>query len=142
MPPAAGSWPEPQQLAEDLADQRVLGYKEGMMYSESLVALRCRITRGGFSSERVFRVRLAEGEEYVGVAPVDYFLTEAKAPLPADEPPQRGTAITGHVAARVLSNGSDEAALVSVPSGDVLRVNAGELSSYPGGSRAHVPVQP
>jgi hypothetical protein len=112
------------------------------MHRNSLVALRCRITRGGFSSERVFRLTLADGAEHVGAAPVDYFFTEAKAPLPKDQPAERATSIPGYLAARVLSNGPQEAFLVSLPSGDVLRVNASEVSSYPAGGRAHVPVEP
>jgi hypothetical protein len=107
-----------------------------------MVAVRCAISRGGFSSERVFRVRLADGGEYVGVGPVPYFFTDQKEPLSADQPAQRGERIPGHVAAYILGNGTQEALTVYVPSGDVLVVKAAEVSNYPSGSGVHVSVQP
>jgi hypothetical protein len=72
------------------------------MHPESLVALRCRISRSGCPSERVFRVTLAGGGEHLGAALSDYFFGEDQRPLPADQPAQRGTRVPGLVAARVI----------------------------------------
>jgi hypothetical protein len=107
-----------------------------------MVAVRCAISRGAFSSERVFRVQMAEGGEYVGVGPVQYFFTDQKEPLSADQPAQRGERIPGHVAAYLLRNGNQELLKVYVPSGDVLDVKAAEVSNYPSGSGVHVSDQP
>ncbi len=110
-----------------------------MLNSGTLVAVRCRISRGGFSSERVFRVTVAGGVEHVGAAPVEYFFDEQQRRLPPDQPP-RGVTLQGFVAARVVEQ-TNGTILVSVPSGEVLRVGTGEIIEHPKGSRAHVPVE-
>src|SRR5438034_7247352 len=108
------------------------------MTPESLVAVRCRISRGGFSSERVFRVTVANGEEYIGAAPVDYFFDESKGPLPPEQPRERGSSVPGFVAGRVIEREPNGICVVSVPSGEVLRVGVDEISEYPQGNRTHV----
>ena len=111
-----------------------------MLNSGALIAIRCRISRGGFSSERVFRVTTPEKVEHVGAAPVEYFFDENQQGLPL-EPPPRGVSLPGLVAARVVEQ-NHNTVLVSVPSGEVLRVATNEVTEYPKGTRAHVPVQP
>jgi hypothetical protein len=110
-----------------------------MLNSGTLVAVRCRISRGGFSSERVFRVLVDGGVEHVGAAPVEYFFDEQQRRLSSDQP-QRGVTLLGFVAARVVEQ-TNGAVFVSAPSGEVLRVGAAEIIEYPKGSRAHVPVE-
>jgi hypothetical protein len=117
------------------------------MVNESLVALRCRISRSGFPSEKVFRVTLASGAENVGAAPATYFFGEDRRPFPIDQPTQRMVRVPGFVAARIVERKPDGALLVSVPSGDVLLVRPDETTAYPGNGRdtertPHVPVQP
>lgn len=110
------------------------------MQNGKFLAIQCRISRGGFSSERVFRVKLMGGAEHIAAAPVEYFLTERLGPLPADQPEKRGELIPGFVTGRLIRDevGSQ---LVSVPSGEVLLLPASEIREYPNERAAHVPVQ-
>jgi hypothetical protein len=117
------------------------------MYPQSLVALRCRISRSGFDYERVFRVTLANGAEHIGAAPAIYFFTEDQRPLPADQPAERLVRIPGFVAARIIERKADGALLLSVPLDDVLLVRPSEVIAYPANGSlvekgVHVPVQP
>jgi hypothetical protein len=85
------------------------------------VLLVCQISRSGFSGERVFRLTLADGTEYVGVAPVDYCYHPDKSPLGTDDPPQ-GQRIDGLVEGRVIENGG-RVAKVAMPDGEVIEVS-------------------
>jgi hypothetical protein len=109
-----------------------------MLNNGTLVAVRCRISRGGFSSERVFRVDIAGGVEHVAAGPVEYFFDENQQHLQGDQPP-RGVTRAGYVTARVVEQKNDTV-LVSVPSGEVLWVGINEIVEHPKGIRAHVPV--
>jgi hypothetical protein len=111
-----------------------------MLNGENLVAVRCRITRGGFSSERVFRVTLTDSTEYVGAAPAEYFFDEFEKPLPPDQPP-RGVTKLGVVAGRVVGGEGQDGVLVSVPSGEVLKIDPRQIAGSPKDSTAHVSVQ-
>src|SRR5262245_4868394 len=115
------------------------------MPAESLVALHCRISRSGFSDERVFRATLANGTEHVGAAPADYFFTEDQRPLPADQPTERLVRVPGFVAARIIERKADGSFLLSVPLADVLHVRPSEVIAYPANGypteKANVPVQ-
>ena len=101
------------------------------MPAESFVALRCRISRSGFPSERVFRVTLANGAEHIGAAPVEYCFSEDEHPLSAGQPAERLVRMPGFVAARIIERKADGALLVSVPSGEVLLVRPAEVVDYP-----------
>jgi hypothetical protein len=143
---------QPDAAVEDRHAQRELAIaapssKESILYPQSLVALRCRISRSGFPDERVFRVTLANGSEHVGAAPANYFFTEDQHPLPAEQPVQRLVRILGYVAARVIQRKADGSLLLSVPLDDVLLVSPSEVIPYPANgslteTTAHVPVQP
>jgi hypothetical protein len=85
----------------------------------------CRIERGGFSGERLFRVKQASGAEYIGVAPVEYCRHRNGSPIALDEPRREDT-VDGLVDVLFLSNGGDEAK-IEVPSGDVISVKNSEL---------------
>ena len=116
------------------------------MHPGPLVALRCRISRSGFSDERVYRATLANGTEHIGAAPADYFFTEDQRPLPADVPAERLVRVPGFVAARIIERDPDGALLLSVPLADVLLVRPAEVIAYPANGSlaekgAHVPVQ-
>jgi hypothetical protein len=112
-----------------------------MLNGETMVAVRCQISRSGFSSERVFRITLPNGGEYVGAGPVEYFFDENRRRLAADQPAQREVRIPGFVAGRVVTAEPVAVPLLSLPSGDVVRIGRSEITEYPGGSHAHVPVQ-
>jgi hypothetical protein len=105
--------------------------KEGPVHPQSLVALRCRISRSGFDYERVFRTTLANGTEHIGAAPADYFFTEDQRPLPPDQPAERLVRIPGFVAARIIQRKPDGALLLSAPLADVLLVRPSEVIAYP-----------
>jgi hypothetical protein len=108
------------------------------MKSGSLVAIKCTISRGGFSSERIFQITLTSGVDHVGAAPVEYFLgLDLQRLAPSD--PARGADIEGFVTGR-LSENEDGNCLVSVPSGDVLSVPESDIQTHPTGNTSHVPV--
>lgn len=109
------------------------------MHTGTRVAIRCKISKGGFSSERVFRIRLNDGE-HVGAAPIEYFSTNDQRPLPADRPANKGEHIEGFIAGRIVAV-EDGSYLVSVPSGEVLLIPGAEIIEQPAGNATHVPVQ-
>jgi len=103
-----------------------------------LVALRCTISRGGFSDERIFRLRLPGGD-YTGIASRTYCWNDQDDPLSEGEPAE-GQTIAGKVAARVLEvRGAD--VLVSIPDGDVVTVRANQLIESPPLMDTHVSIR-
>lgn len=108
---------------------------------DRLVILPCEIFRGGFSSERVFHILLPEGE-YVGAGPVEYFWRERGRRLEPDQPRERGKALSGYVDARIVSEKGNQRVRVSIPSGDVLDIDAAMTIAYPTESLVNVPIQP
>jgi len=108
-----------------------------MMDFGDRILLRCRITRGGFSGERVFRVAQADSaEEYIGAAPVDYCFHPDQTPIGPDEP-ERGHPILGLVAGRVIENGGD-LVRVAVPDGETITTGVEQVASRR--TPDHVPV--
>ncbi len=107
------------------------------MAVERLVRLPCVIYRSAFSSERQFQIRSSQAE-YVSTAPVEYFWADREHRLAADEPRQRGNSVPGFVDARILSQRDNGTLLLSVPSGDVLEVDAAMVVEYPQETAAHV----
>ena len=112
------------------------------MASNGLIALWCKITRSGFNSKRVFRLRLAGGAEHIGAAPARYFFTEKGAPLGGDQPPRKELPLPGLIAAREVLRDPDGTIWVSVPSGEVLPVTDEEVTEYPEKAGTDVPVGP
>jgi len=111
------------------------------MDSDSLILVRCLISRGGFSSEKVFRVKLADGTEHIGAAPARYYFTVAGQPMAPDQPPQRLDQVEGFLTGRIIAEEGDDI-LVSVPLGEVLRVKKTQATEFPVEGHAHVLVQP
>lgn len=108
------------------------------MQDTKFKALPCKISRGGFSDERVFSIIL-DSLNYAGVASRRYFWTSDQEALPEGEPPI-GQEIVGIVAAHVIETRPDGTALVSVPDGEVITVPVRSLLDRPCKAEAHVPV--
>ena len=101
-----------------------------------LMALKCKISRGGFSDERVFRLVGAEG--YEGISSRRHLWSEDGLAIEEGEPPI-GQELEGLVATRVLGISGD-AVSVSVPDGEVIVVPVSALVKRPQGVTEHVPV--
>jgi len=81
-----------------------------------------------FSSERIFSVQLANGEEHKGIASVDFFWTKDKTPLVAS-----GTTETreGFIAGRILEDLDAGQIAVEVPDGEVLALPKAKVEQRP-----------
>jgi len=90
------------------------------------VYLECQISAGAFSDECVFELKLASGDEYIGIAPRKYCRTEDGHQLASDSLQKQST-ITGKIAARLIRNGGD-VAVVAIPDGEAVEVSAGIVS--------------
>ncbi len=90
------------------------------------VGVECRISRSGFSGERVFRVLRPDGTDYVGAAPVHYFRTLDDEPIGADMPAARGDQMDGWITALLIEKGDDEASVV-FPGGEMTRVKLDQI---------------
>ena len=89
------------------------------MTERDLVALPCKLTRGGFPSERGFDVVLANGQIYGGLAPKHFCWTKEGVLIEGDE--ANGDEVDGFVAAKRLDQIDDtDQFLVEVP--DAMRV--------------------
>jgi hypothetical protein len=89
---------------------------------DSIHLIACMIERGGFTSERIFRLRLANGDELAGSAFVDHVLDENRRPLD-NETSEYGQPMPGFVKCRMIRE-QDGGVLVEVPSADVIPVSA------------------
>lgn len=100
-------------------------------------ALKGKIWRGGFPGERTFRIRLADGTVYQGIAPV-LFCWDARG-RPLNEK-TRGTLkeSSGLIACRVLDKRED-AFIVSIPDDEVVAVSRRSIVERPARSLMDVP---
>ena len=94
------------------------------MANES-IRLNCNISRGAFSGERVFEIRLASGE-YTGVAPLHYFQKIDGGELMASEPPPNNT-MAGTLSAKLITMQRGEIAFVAIPDGEAVTVPASNV---------------
>lgn len=99
------------------------------MVPSKLKALPCTISQGSVSDECAFEIRLSGGTVYSGVAPKYYFWDNQGRQLDMDEP-GAGRDIPGRVAARLLEE-SKGTALVSIPDGHVVAVDASTIADRP-----------
>lgn len=87
----------------------------------------CKIERGGFSSERVFEIKVShEGDSLTGTANLRYLLDEHRRPLSPDSPAP-GTTIDGFVQCLLIEQSVDGTVTIEVPSTDMLNVSEDEL---------------
>jgi hypothetical protein len=83
------------------------------------IALHCRLSPGMFSSERAFRVQLANNDTHNSVTPQHYCWNNEGRLLADAEPTGE---IDGLIAARLVDQLSDGQCIVEVPDGEVLAV--------------------
>jgi hypothetical protein len=102
------------------------------------VLVPCTIERGGFGNERTYRVRLAGGEEHIGLAPWIYCLDNKHKPI-EDEPAIKEI-IKGFIVGNRIRNGGKEAK-VAFPDGAVCLIDAKDAKEVPE-ETACVPVEP
>jgi hypothetical protein len=93
-----------------------------------LLAIRCKISRGGFSGERVFDIAIAN-ISHSGVGSRIHMWNLDQTPVDKGEPPL-GQKIDGLIAVRVLSQDA-VTATVSMPDGEVIDIPVGELLDRP-----------
>jgi hypothetical protein len=96
------------------------------MAQKQFVAVRCKLSRGLFSSERAFELTLADGEQYSGPAPLHFCWTQDGRPLGKGEAVEGE--IDGWVAARRLGRAlpGDQVA-VEVPDGAAVAVRQSQI---------------
>ena len=110
------------------------------MSNNRLTAIACKISEGVVSDERAFEIELADGNLHGGVAPVYYFWNQDGHRIGLREP-TAGEEIQGKMAARLLER-QNGTAMVSIPDGSVVRVQANALGERPTEVIIDVPVGP
>src|SRR5438105_1763990 len=86
------------------------------------VAIRCQISRGGFSGERIVTTTCSDRTERKGLAPTGYCWDSEQRPLGPDDP-SNGESIEGLVAARICGpTGPEGHVNIKIPDGEVMTV--------------------
>lgn len=104
-----------------------------MLVEQALIALPCKLSPGIVSGERIFEVKLANGQTYTGVAP-RHFCWNAQGQLVGEKEPSGE--VEGMVAARVIEELDDNQVAVEVPDGEVIAVDKDQARPRP------TPVRP
>jgi hypothetical protein len=93
--------------------------REGAMRTQFLIP--CTIERGGFSTERIFTIRLPDGPEtFAGY--YEHFLDGDRNQLPVDVPGS-GEVVEGFAKCRILQQQEDGTIIIDIPSSDSLLVH-------------------
>jgi hypothetical protein len=96
------------------------------MAKSEFVAVRCKLSKSLFSSERAFEVTLANGEKYSGPAPIYFCWNKDGELLRANEVTEGE--VDGWVAARPLEYPLEgDQVAVEVPDGEALAVQKSEV---------------
>lgn len=112
-------------------------------FDRQLVALKCKISPGGFSGERIFEVVLADGQEYQSLTPRQFCWNSQGNLVAADEP---NIEVEGMVAARIIDYIDEDQLIVEVPDGETIAVDKSDVEKRPTNikppteSKTHVPV--
>jgi hypothetical protein len=111
-------------------------------YTRRLVALKCKVSPGGFSGERIFEVTLADGKPYRSLAPRQFCWNTNRQIVAENEP---SSEIEGMIAARIVGFIDDDQVLVEVPDSEIIAVDIKDLQERPSNikppkSKLHVPV--
>lgn len=100
------------------------------MPSDKFKALKCKISRGGFSNERVFAFEVGS-RTYEGVASRRHMWHSDGTGIEEGEPPL-DEVIDGLVAAKILEvDGANKMATISIPDGNVIKVPLSQLVERP-----------
>lgn len=112
-------------------------------FARQLVALKCKLAPGGFSGERIFEVKLANGKPYQSLAPRPFCWNSQGHLVAADEP---SSEVEGMIAARIVDYIDAEQVIVEVPDGEIIAVDKSDIKERPSNikppaeSKLHVPV--
>jgi hypothetical protein len=99
-----------------------------MLSLNSLVALPCKLSPGGFSGERIFEVILADGKSYKSLAPRQFCWNSERSLVAENEPTSE---VEGMVAARVIESIEHDQIIVEVPDGEVIAVDKDAVQKRP-----------
>lgn len=99
---------------------------QGGLMITPFVYAECRISSGSFSGECVFEIDRTDGQPYVGLAPRRDCRNKDGQKLRPNEP-EGDKKIDGKVAARVVSNGGNDA-IIAIPDGEAIKVPVALLS--------------
>jgi hypothetical protein len=91
------------------------------------VALECKLSHGAFSGERVFKVKLADGDSYNSLTPYQFCWNDNGCLVEKNEPT---TEISGMVAARIVDF-DDHQVIVEVPDGEIIAVEHDTVKDRP-----------
>ena len=108
--------------------------------SDPLIRVVCRLQKSTYDEERIFRIEVQEGSEYVGIAPTEYCHDAHGADLGADVP-ESGQIVEGMVDARLVRNGG-HTAWVSLPSGETILVPGASIRHRAAPEPRNVLVRP
>lgn len=112
-------------------------------YRSALVAIKARIEQSGFSGERIFQVKLANGDPHRGLAPRQFCWNSRNNQIQEFDTDDN---IEGFVAARIIDVIDDDQLVVEIPSGEVIAVDKQDVTERPTSiitpleSKAHVPI--
>ncbi|MBW4552134.1 MAG: hypothetical protein KME35_13655 [Aphanocapsa sp. GSE-SYN-MK-11-07L] len=93
-----------------------------------LIALVCKVAPGGFSGERIFEVKLANGNPYRSLAPRQFCWNSSGNLVEIDEPK---TEVDGMIAARIVDFIDDDQFMVEIPDGETIAVDKGIIKDRP-----------
>jgi hypothetical protein len=94
------------------------------------IAVTCIISPGAFSGERVFRVKLANSDFYVGISPREFCWNDHGLLVEKNEP-EYGSEIEGKIAARLLRTIDNDQIIVEVPDGQSIVVDSQTIVKRP-----------
>ncbi len=92
------------------------------MSQAALVTVPCLISRSAFSGERIIRITLPNGGEYVGAAPTHYSRLQDGASLDPNTPAP-GEQVKGLVQGFQVANGG-QLVRISLPDGETITIQA------------------
>lgn len=99
-----------------------------LSFDRQLVALICKVAPGGFSGERIFEVKLANGDPYRSLAPRQFCWNSQGYLVAEDEP---NTEVDGMIAARIVGSIDDAQVVVEVPDGEIIAVDTSDVKERP-----------
>src|SRR5947208_863600 len=98
------------------------------MKRHKTIAIRCKLMPGMFNSERVFEIKMANGENYRGVPPAHFCWDENDRLIGEESEPIEES---GKIAARIIEQLDEGPLAVEVPDGEVIAINENEALERP-----------